>query len=264
MTEAATQEKKTEAKGAEANELGTIEDQARRMGWSPKEEFRGAVEKWTDAATFVENGLQSLPILRERNRTLQKSVDDLAKSVGEFKKNADTAYERAYAKAKKELEAEVKRAAKAGDEQGAATASTELADLEADKAKREAVKDMADPVFDGWAAENAWYSDPDLKIEAHGEAHKLRERGEKSEGIVFLDKVKEKVKERYPEKFANPRRQASGSVERASPGGDETASRGKKGWDSLPADAKAAGERYVKQKLFKDKTAYADEYWKQN
>lgn len=264
MTEAAAQEKKPEAKGAETSDLGTTEDQARRMGWSPKEEFRGAPEKWTDAETFVKNGMESLPILRERNRTLQRSVEDLTKSVGEFKKMSDTAYERAYSKAKKELEAEVKRAAKAGDEQGAAAASTELADLEADKAKREAVKDQDDPVFNNWAAENAWYNDPDLKVEAEGEAFKLRKRGEKSEGVAFLDKVKEKIKERFPEKFANPRRQGNGSVERASPGGDETASRGKKGWDSLPADAKAAGERYVKQKLFKDKQAYAESYWQQN
>lgn len=262
MTEAAAAENKTADKGAEGD-LGTVEAQARRMGWAPKEEFRGAPEKWTDADTFVKNGMESLPILRERNRTLQRTVDDLSKTASEFKKTSDTAFERAYAKAKRDLEAEIEEKAKAGDGAGAKASAKELAELEVEKKER-AAADKSDPVFDSWAAENQWYTDPELKVEAEGEALKLRKRGEKSEGLVFLDKVKEKVKERFPEKFGNPRRQNGSGVERTAAGGDETSSRGKKGWESLPAEAKASGERYIKQKLFKNKDEYATSYWAQN
>jgi hypothetical protein len=261
MSEAAAAENKTTDKGAES-ELGTVEERAQRMGWTEKTKFRGDPERWVDAATFVKNGEESLPILRERLRTMEKTNLELGKSVQEFKKMSDTSYERAYAKAKKELETEVKRAAKAGDEVAAAAASTELADLEVDKAKREAVKDQSDPVFDSWKSENAWYSDTDLAIEAEGEALKLRKRGDKTDGVAFLEKVKEAVKARFPEKFGNPRRAAGSGVERSSGGGEDGGS--KKGWDKLPADAKEAGERYVKQKLYPSKQAYADAYWAQN
>lgn len=259
MTEAATIENKSETK---ADDIGTVEDQAKRMGWSPKDEFRGAPEKWTDAQTFVKNGLESLPILRERNRTLQKNVDDLTKSVGEFKKMSDTAYDRAYEKAKKDLKAEIKTAGKEGDEKAVEAATDELAKLEREKAERGAAT-AADPVFDSWVSENAWYKDPDLAIEAEAEALKLRKRGDKSDGLSFLEKVKEKVKERFPEKFGNARRQAGSGVERPSAGGDG-GNGAAKGWETLPADAKAAGERYIKQKLYKDKAAYAAAYHSQN
>jgi hypothetical protein len=118
MTEATTEKTETKTEDKGGGELGTVEERAQRMGWTAKEKFRGDPERWVDAATFVKNGEESLPILRERLRTLEKTNVDLGKSVQEFKKMSDTAYERAYSKAKKELEAEVKRAAKAGDEVG--------------------------------------------------------------------------------------------------------------------------------------------------
>jgi hypothetical protein len=148
--------------------------------------------------------------------------------VQEFKKMSDTAYERAYGKAKKELEAEVKRAAKAGDEVGAAAASTELADLEKDKATRDAVKDVTDPVFDAWKSENsAWYEDAEMQEEAELEGYRLAKRMRegkqaKVEGLPFLNLVKDAMKKKFPEKFGNPRRAAGSGVERSAAGGDDT------------------------------------------
>lgn len=251
------------AKGGDG--LGTVEDRARRMGWVPKEEFRGDSARWTDAPTFVKNGEESLPILRERLRTLERTNVALSQSVQEFKKMSDSNFEKGYAKAKRELETEIKTKAKAGDDAGAAAAATELAELEGEKVRREAAGDK-DPVFDGWVAQNAWYNDTELNVEAQKEAFGLRIAGEKSEGVAFLEKVKEAVKKRFPDKFENPRRAAGGGngVERPSGGGDGGGSGGKKGWESLPQDAKEAGERYIKQKLYKDKAEYAKAYYEHN
>lgn len=255
-------------KGGESSKggdgLGTVEDRARRMGWVPKEEFRGDAARWTDASTFVKNGEESLPILRERLRTLERTNVALSQSVQEFKKMSDSNFEKGYSKAKRELETEIKSKAKAGDEAGAAAAATELAELEGEKVRRESAGDK-DPVFDGWVAQNAWYNDTDLNVEAQKEAFGLRIAGEKSEGVAFLEKVKEAVKKRFPDKFENPRRAAGGgNVERPSGGGDGGGSGGKKGWESLPQEAKEAGERYIKQKLYKDKAEFAKAYHEQN
>jgi hypothetical protein len=257
-----------EDKGGQGGDgLGTLEDQARRMGWVPETEFRGDKAKWTDAATFVKNGMESLPILRERNRTLQKTNEELSRSLSDFKKMSDENFEKGYAKAKRELEAQVKAMAKAGDEDGAAAAANDLAELERQKAER-AVASGKDPVFDGWVAQNAWYNDSELNIEAQKEAFGLRLAGDKSEGVEFLDKVKGKLRERYPEKFGNPRRDPKngGAPERPTGGGEGGGGGGggKKGWETLPTEAKEAGERYIKQKLFKDKAEYAASYWAQN
>lgn len=245
-------------------DLGTVEERAKRMGWTDQETFRGDKAKWVDAATFVENGEKSLPILRERLRTAERANMDLSKSVAEFKKMSDTAFDRAYAKAKKDLQADIKTAAKAGDEKGAEDAANELADLEREKAERKA--DAAkDPVFDSWAEQNPWYSDTEMKIEAEAIAFKLRRKGEKADGLPFLDLVKAEMKKQFPEKFGNPRRDPkNGSGPERPAGGGEGGGGSAKGWESLPADAKATGERYIKQKLFKDKAAYAAAYHAQN
>lgn len=245
-------------------DLGTVEDRAKRMGWTDQDSFRGDKAKWVDAATFVKNGEESLPILRERLRTAERANMDLSKSVAEFKKMSDTAFDRAYAKAKKELQADIKTAAKAGDEKGAEEAANELASLEREKAERVAVADK-DPVFDGWVTQNDWYNDPELRKLANKEAFGLRQDGVKVDGVAFLNMVKEEVKKLRPEKFGNPRRDPkNGSGPERPAGGGEGGGGSAKGWDSLPADAKATGERYIKQKLFKDKAAYAAAYHAQN
>lgn len=255
--------------GDKKNEdLGTVEDRARRMGWSPQEEFRGDKAKWVDATTFVKNGEESLPILRERLRSMERSNIELGKSVVEFKKMSDTAFDRAYTKAKKELQTEIKVAAKEGDDKAVDAATTELANLEKEKAERKVASDK-DPVFDRWVEDNAWYKDPDMAIEAEGEAFKIRKKmgsGQLTpvDGVPFLELVKDAMKKRFPEKFGNPRRKEGSGVERSGAGGDETESRGAKGWDKLPKEAQDAGDRYIKQKLYKDKAAYAAAYWAQN
>lgn len=240
----------------------SVEDRARRMGWVPQEEFRGDKAKWTDAATFVKNGEESLPILRERLRNADKTIADLTKTAAEFKKMSDSAFDRAYKKAKEDLKTEIKQAGKDGDEKRVEAATEELAELEKEKVEREAAADK-DPVFEGWVGQNQWYQDPTMKLEAEAIAWKLRRMGDKTDGVAFLDKVKDEMKKAFPEKFGNPRRNAGSHVERPA-GGGEGGGGGKKGWEHLPAEAKEAGERHIRQKFFKDKAEYAAAYWAQN
>ena len=243
-------------------DLGTVEERATRMGWSPKDQFRGPADKWVDAATYVKNGEEALPILRERLRKLERTNIELSQSVTDLREMNDKTFARAYDKAKKDLQAEIRAAAKDGDEKRAEAAANDLADLEQQKAARKADNDK-DPVFDAWAKENPWYSDPELAVEAETIAYRLRRKGETADGLPFLEKVKTEMKKAFPEKFENPRRKEGGTVERSNPGGEGGGNSGSKSWDKMPADAKATGERFIKQKLFKDKAAYAKSYWDQ-
>src|SRR5665213_3643268 len=45
--------------------------EAKSMGWSPLEQWRGDPEKWVDADAFVERGHTVLPILRKVNKDLE-------------------------------------------------------------------------------------------------------------------------------------------------------------------------------------------------
>lgn len=54
--------------GADPAQRAEIEQRARDMGWSPKEQWRGNPNSWIDADQFVQRGEQVLPILQANLR----------------------------------------------------------------------------------------------------------------------------------------------------------------------------------------------------
>ena len=72
-----------------AVEGAAVESIARRWGWKPKEEFRGPPDRWTSAEDFVARGENELPILRERNRNLDRQVEEASRAVTELNQMAD-------------------------------------------------------------------------------------------------------------------------------------------------------------------------------
>lgn len=54
--------------GDQAAQQAAVEQRAREMGWSPKEQWRGNPDHWIDASTFVQRGEQVLPILQANLR----------------------------------------------------------------------------------------------------------------------------------------------------------------------------------------------------
>jgi hypothetical protein len=59
-----------------------------------------------------------------------------------------------------------------------------------------------------------------------------------------LAEVKNRTKKEYPDKFGNPRREQASSV--AEPGAQPTRQKKGKTYDDLPAEAKAACDKYVR------------------
>lgn len=53
--------------------------EARKMGWRPKEVYKGPPEKFIEAQAFVENGERNLPIIRAALKSTQDEVDRLKK-----------------------------------------------------------------------------------------------------------------------------------------------------------------------------------------
>src|SRR3990172_12212288 len=66
-------------------ETDEVEKEARQLGWTPKEEWKGNPEKWIDAKAFVERGQEIMPILRSNNKRLQQEVSELRGELGKVK-----------------------------------------------------------------------------------------------------------------------------------------------------------------------------------
>lgn len=141
-------------------------ERAVRLGWVPRDEFRGDPARWTDYPAFLERGEQMLPIANERvrklddrlgttERLLKDALGKLDTVTGQLKESRDTFVEfrqstanverRAYERARTELLAEREEAVKAADPAAFREADAKLAELDktAPKAPPEQKREIA-------------------------------------------------------------------------------------------------------------------------
>jgi len=258
-----------------------VEKEARLFGWVPKEEFRGSETDWVDADTFVKRGKEINPILRKNNETLMKKLDEKAKeideikaSVEEFKKFQKEAFERKKSELQAELDtlkAQKKEAIAVGNGDLVVELDDRIDELK--DAQREAKEEAkapppatastpvpSDPELNAWLERNTWFGqDEEMTDVSNGLGATVRKQFPHLSGRAFLDKLDERIANYFPEKTSLGRKQRGSAVD--STGNVRAAgSGGKKTYDSLPAEAKAACDKFVKQGLFKSKQEYVDLY----
>lgn len=258
-----------------------LEGRARRMGWRPKEEFRGDQSRWTDAKSFIERGEAELPVLRERYRTLDdrfakmqtaseaqnaqlqavsKRAEEMHDVLVEFRERSKKAEEISYARARSDLEQRMAVAVDQADKAGYDRAKGELDRInDAERAARApAVKPVVetkpepekpapqtpDPVIEQWVSENPWFK-VDQGMAGYATARFQQLRAERP-GVGIrdhLDEVRADVLSRFPEKFENKKRTEAAAV--AAPGAPDTAKRGKiPSYENWPADAKEGYQKF--------------------
>ena len=265
----------------EAPEASQFESEARAQGWVAAEEFRGSESDWVDAETFVRRGKEIMPILRKNN-------EKLLKELGEAKKIAEEAREAAkefreyqkeqFERKTKDLESQLEQLKQAkreaitqGDGDRAIAIDDAMDDLKEqrieakqdlkaaeDKAK-EVPQVTADPSLNEWMERNDWFGkDTRLTGVANGLGVELRRENPNLQGKNFLDKLDEELAAMLPEKFGKKRVQ---NPMEGSPNGTARPSSGsgKKSYNNLPPEAKAACDKFVKQGLM-TKEAYVAEY----
>lgn len=272
MTEAA---EKTEAELAEgqqgAEEPPPVEARARRMGWRPREEYRGDPERWVTAEEYIEKGENELPILRERLRTGDRRLDQAERALTgvqnelketkavltEFRDFASRGEKRAYERAVTDLEERHRKQVSEADVPGAEATMREIKQLEQEKpsekpkvtiaeAEKPAVQ-VIDPAVHAWVKANEdWYTtDPMMRgaaIALHGQL--MQERPDLSIP-ENLAEVKRRIVRRFPDAFENPRRNGAGAVAGSQEPG--SGKRGSKTYADLPPEAKRACDRFIAQ-----------------
>lgn len=216
-----------------------VEDKARRLGWRPKEEFRGDETRWIDADTFVKRGEEVLPIIQANNKALEKEVANLKKTLKEFSAHHSQVEQRAYKAALRDLEARQAAAVEANDLGEVREITREIADL----GREAAPTNREDPALTDWKDENPWFGkDPIMRAAAVAIVDGLI-----ADGVTNLDRqlsaVDKRIREEFPHKFTNPRRSQAAAVEgsstpRRTPG---------KTLADLPPEARAAAIKWDKQ-----------------
>lgn len=231
---------------------------AKEMGWIPPEKFKGDPERFVDADEYLKRGEEVLPIVKQQLRRTREEMATLHAShvqTQEALKAATQALhdiearhtvetQRAVDEAKAQTKAALARASEAGDHDAVAELTERMVELrkEAPAAeKKEEPKAAEVPQttseFEEWKEENPWYGKDRRKTAlAIGIAEELRANGDKTSGRAFFDKVAEEVSKTLDA----PKDPPADKVEGSRNGTGDTRQSAKKGFNALPADAKAA------------------------
>lgn len=221
------------------------EAEALAMGWKPPERFKGAKADFIDAKTYVERGKTILPFLRNELKRRDREIEGLKKAVDNSVKHISRADERAYAKAKADLEAELAQYAEAGDKASVKAVTDDLIQLEKDRL--DAPKAPADDEpewFTDWKAENDWFG-KDKARSASAAAFAEEAMADGYSGKALAREVDRRLKEEFPHKYAkatNPNRALPGAVEAG--GGQRP--RGGKSYADLPLEARQMCDEFCR------------------
>lgn len=258
----------SEEENQQTQEQVQIEKDARTMGWVPKEEFRDG-DHWVDAETFVKRGKEINPILRKNNENLLKKLEEAQKEVAEVKKVAKEfeAFQKEATERKlldmekqlKELKEQKKAAVSASDgdsvvaiDEAIDVVREEQAAIKAKGKETPAVEKPEpvtyDPIINEWLEDNQWFTS-DLKMQRIADAVgvSVNQQFPHLKGKAFFEKLDEELAEVLPEKYKKKTR--TSPVEGSSQGTSRPSKSGKNSYESLPSDAKAACDRFVRQGL---------------
>ena len=263
--------------------------EAESQGWVPKEKFRGNEADWVDADTFVKRGREILPILRKNNENLIKDLNQAKEQLKEFKEAAEEfqkfqreAYERKAAEYERRIQ-EIKesraQAISDGDGQKVNALDDALDEAKEDlKEAKQAVKDAekastavttvttttteVDPVLQSWLDRNSWFGeDRRMTSIANGIGENLRLENPNLKGQAFLEKLDEVLAEEFPNRFGSKKSPTSSRVESGAGRQSRGSNSNAQTYDNLPPEAKAACDRFVKQKLMTREQYLADYDW---
>lgn len=245
---AAPAETPAEEADVAAVEEASPEDQARKRGWRPKEEFSGPEDKWVDAETFLQRGQEEPGLVRKELQAAERRIKSLEKTLKEFSAHYSRTEQRAYERALSEIQTRLDIAASNGDVNGVREATDELIELRTEaKEAAQHTGPAENDDFEAWRAENAWFG-KDRAMTAACAAIGEEVLAEGYTGKAQIKEVDRRIREAFPEKFAkatNPNRTNAASVE----GAGSPARRGGKSRSDLPADARQQMDRWVKQGL---------------
>ena len=229
----------------------SIEEQAKDMGWRPKEEYEGEEGKWVGAREFVERK----PIY-DRIHKLEQTNKKLSQTVHEFTGHVQKAERAAYQRAVTDLEAKKAYAVESAATQTVQEVDRQLNDL---RSRPPQTSEAIHPAIESFIEENQeWWKDEEMQDYAVSRHNRVLASGN-SDMESSLKKVLKDVQNRFPDhpSFHNGNRDRPSSVE----GGRRSARGRSKRYtvSDLTPIQKDIGQRWVRSGALKSMQEYVNE-----
>ena len=248
------------------------EEQEKPAGFIDKDkwvEMGRDPDEWRDPDEFEERGEKITSVLKKQRDELKAEIDAFKQDFTSYRtqqqditiRKEREAYERAKAEHAAEIaaiRAEKKRAVEEMDGDALIRAEERQENLVAPSPPREMHAPEPNPEFVSWVQKNEWYGkDEDLREYADLLSHKFLPDVQSGRMTVTqaLEKTAERVKKQFGHKFGNERRNQAAPVAEGGPGRTSG-----KTYRDLPADAKAACERFAKRGIM-TKEQYIKDYF---
>ncbi len=232
----------------EAAPTRTIEEIASKIGWAPKESWKGDPDKWRSAEDFLIVGADAQKGLTTKLKSIEQQVERFGRIAGSIAE--EKAAERdAYWKAQQV------KAVDDGDQEAADKAVAERVKIaqEASPAAK-----GPDPTAAAWVAKNEWFNThPRAAAAAKEVAAKLAADGYDVE--TQLREAEAEVRERYPHLFKGPAKPAPGV--QTGHGRPASASNRAKGFADMPAESQQMARDMVRRNPSVTLEAIAKSYW---
>lgn len=244
------------------SEARDYEAEARQLGWTPKDEFRGDESRWIDAEAFIKRGEEQMPLLKKQVQDQKGKIEFLERQVKRLTKAEQTAYDSAVA----DIKARQREAVEYGDVKAFETLDKELDTLRDRAADAPAAEEDPNLAFAEFREAHEWY---DLGAQAGATETERRARAladrladkysaqglQREPGMTpakFFAKIAEDVREQIPMLGGERAPKPKPAVDVAGvtrPGGGRTAKTGA----NLPPEAKAQALRFFEKGIIKAK-----------
>jgi hypothetical protein len=245
---------------SEEVQVDPIVEQAKEMGWRPREEYEGDPERWVDASIFVARAplFEKIDSQNKTIKSISSKLDSVTSALNEFAVHHKRVKETEYERALQTLRAQKKAAIADDDLVEAENIQERIDDVKEQKIKEQlkpapAVASGPPPEFVEWVDKNKWYNeDEDLKVVADSVGIRLAQQGVPPAEV--LKRVTEKVKEMFPEHkaFRNPNKDKAAAVESRTNG----AAKGSPPKYNPSAEQREIARKFVKAGLFKSQDEY--------
>lgn len=224
---------------AKPDQKSRLEATAEKIGWNPNKDAYKGDGDWLDAPEFILKAAgEVLPSMRKSLEKANDEIKGLKASVKTAITHMSKADERAYTKARADLEAELEQYATAGNAKAVKEVTDDLLNLDREAAARPKPDATPDdpPEFAAWKEDNPWFG-KDKALTAATAAIGEEATAEGYTGKALIKEVDRRVREQFPEKFAkpnNPLRNGPAAVEGGGPAGRRPSG---KSFSDMPRDA---------------------------
>lgn len=247
--------------------LTELEKVASQVGWIPQDQYRGPKEKWRSAEDYLRAGAE---ISREFKQRMEIKDREFNERVRRSEAMAEKALERQKQQLEDHYKAQMRYAASQGDlETYTAVEKARdkaVADFEQETAPvrqaPEQQNNQLQPEVIDFMGRNTWFNrDPVMTGAAVSLCGELQSQyGDKVPLSAIMSMVENQMREEFPHKFS-ARASAPSGPSRVEGGQRAIRTSVKKGWEHLPPEAKRDGNKFIERGIFKDKEAYAKDYW---